>query len=74
MGCAVLPCEQGSAGGDATGSRGVGSRKIRALICQAVEVVGTNQWIAIDSEGVPALLVGSDEEDVGFQSRVGFRL
>ena len=67
VGRGVLAGEEGAARGDATRGRGVVAGEIGALSGQTVEVVGLNERITIDAEGIPALLVGGDEEDVGFQ-------
>jgi len=71
VGRGVLAGEEGAPRGDATRSGGIVARKIGALIGQTVEIGGLNKRITIDAEGIPALLVGRDEEDVGFQNRVG---
>ena len=67
VGRGVLAGEERATRGDATRGGRIVAREIGAPIGQTVEVVGLDERIAIDAEGVPALLVGGDEEDVGFQ-------
>ncbi len=69
--CGVLTGEEGAARGDATRGGRIVARKISAFIGQTIEVVGLDERIAVDAEGIPALLVGRDKEDVGFQDQVG---
>ena len=63
----VLAGKEGATCGDTTRCGGVVAGEIGALIGQTVEVVGLDERIAIDAESIPALLVGRDEENVGFQ-------
>ena len=74
-GLAVLPAARGArvASGEEAGSAGRADGTLReggveedALFGEAVQVGGVYIRVAITAEGVKALLVGTDPEDVGF--------
>ena len=52
--------------GRADVARGVGLGEAHVFASEAVEMRRRDQFIAIATEGRPTLVVGKDEEDVGF--------
>ena len=58
--------DHAGAGGHADGSAGVGAAEADAAGGQRVEVGRADGGVASAAEGVPALLVGGDEEEVGW--------
>ena len=74
-GLSVLPAARGArvASGEEAGSAGRADGALRegvfkedTLFGEAVQVGGVGIGVAITAEGVKALLVGADPEDVGF--------
>ena len=67
--CAVAkriePGQELPAGGRAHG-RGVEVGEAEALLVQAVDVGGLEDWVAVAGEVAIALVVGEDDQDVGF--------
>ena len=57
--------DHGGAGGHADGGAGVGAGEADAAGGKGVEMGGADGGVAGAAEGVPALLVGGDEEEVG---------
>ena len=47
--------------------------EVDALAGQSVEVGRVDIWIAVCAEGIPALLVGVDDEEIGTAHGVGLR-
>ena len=61
----VLPAEETGPGGGADRLVGDGEQEARPLPRQAVEVRGEAHGAAVHPQGVPALLVGEDDQDIG---------
>ena len=60
------------AGGNADRASGVGLRKRYAAMHKAIEIRRVDMGIAERRDGVEALLVGHDKENIGFFWHVGF--
>ena len=65
-GARVASCEETGSAGRADGTLREGGFKEDALFGEAVQVGGVYIRVAITAEGVKALLVGADPEDVRF--------
>ena len=64
----VETAEHGGSRGTAYGLTDVGVFEYVAFVCKGVEIRGVDVVVAITTHGVGALLVGEDEEEVGFHS------
>ena len=65
-GARVASCEEAGPAGRADGALREGVFKEDALFGEAIQVGGVDKGVAITAEGVKALLVGADPEDVWF--------
>ncbi len=65
-GARVASGEEAGSAGRTDGALREGGFKEDALFGKAVQVGGVYEWVAITAEGVKALLVGADPEDVWF--------
>ena len=69
----ILPGEEAEAAGHTDGVLHEAVVEVDALACQPVEVGRVDIFVAVCAQGIPALLVGVDDEEIGTAHRAGLR-